>query len=182
MFIQMFMMERFMERLFCSPYRDNFILKGGFLISSLAGIENRITKDLDANITGIHIDKDNLKEIINNVINIQRDDGVIFSIYKIDSIREKLSPDDCRVVLNCKLENTRSHFHIDIVNDDKIYPHPIAHEYKMLTNDERIAVKAVNVQSILADKILAILYYGASGGRARDYYDVYLLLKYMGQI
>ena len=45
-----YMFERFLERLSHSKYKDSCIVKGGYLIGSMIGIENRVTKDIDATI------------------------------------------------------------------------------------------------------------------------------------
>ena len=39
--LQMFLFERILERMANSRFKDNFILKGGLLISSMIGIQTR---------------------------------------------------------------------------------------------------------------------------------------------
>ena len=53
--LQRYMFERVLERISVSNYQDNFILKGGLLLSAMFGIGNRMTKDMDATITGIDV-------------------------------------------------------------------------------------------------------------------------------
>ena len=48
--MQNYMMERLLERVSLSKYKENFILKGGFLIAAIVGLDTRTTMDLDATI------------------------------------------------------------------------------------------------------------------------------------
>lgn len=50
--MQNYMLERLLERISLSPYKNNFILKGGFLISAIVGLDTRATMDLDTTVRG----------------------------------------------------------------------------------------------------------------------------------
>ena len=86
--LQTYMLERLLERISISKYKDNFILKGGMLISAMLGIDSRTTMDMDTTIKGFALDKENLLNIMSEICNIQIDDNVTFKINKIDLIRE----------------------------------------------------------------------------------------------
>ena len=60
--LQIFMFERIIERLAVSPYRDNFILKGGLLISAILGIAERTTMDMDTTVKGLAMDEKNIRK------------------------------------------------------------------------------------------------------------------------
>lgn len=61
--LQNYMLERFLERVSLSPYRDNYIIKGGFLISSMVGLNSRATMDMDATIKGYPVTQDTVRTV-----------------------------------------------------------------------------------------------------------------------
>lgn len=87
--LQMFLIERFLERLAKSSYKNNFILKGGFLISSMIGISERTTMDMDTTVTGINMEEDELERVIREILLIDVGDGIKFEFEKFEIIREK---------------------------------------------------------------------------------------------
>lgn len=86
--LQNFMFERILERLTNSKYKYNFILKGGLLLSSIMGIDNRTTIDMDTSITGIELEDESLKNILNEILNVNIQDGVEFELLNSEVIRE----------------------------------------------------------------------------------------------
>ena len=74
--LQMFLFERFLERLSKSDYRSNFVIKDGFLVSSMIGVKNRTTMDMDSTIKGIPLNEDNLRKVADSIINIEVNDGI----------------------------------------------------------------------------------------------------------
>ena len=87
--LQRYMFERILERISVSKYQDNFILKGGLLLSAMFGIDNRTTKDIDTTITGIDVSKEKMVNILNQILNIELNDGVKFHVVNISDIREE---------------------------------------------------------------------------------------------
>ena len=81
--LKFYMYDRFIERLSKSKYRDNIVLKGGFYLSSLFGIENRSTIDIDAAIRKAEFTEDNLLKMITEIINVDVYDNVVFKINEI---------------------------------------------------------------------------------------------------
>lgn len=85
--LQTYMLERFLERISISKYKDNFILKGGMLISAMLGIDSRTTMDMDTTIKGFKLTEENISKIVNEICNIHLDDDVTFEVQKIELIR-----------------------------------------------------------------------------------------------
>lgn len=86
--LQNYMMERFIERISLSNYRENIIVKGGLLISSIVGLESRTTMDIDMTVKGKTVDEMSILSIIRKISNIKIDDGVLFEVVNINEIRE----------------------------------------------------------------------------------------------
>lgn len=51
--LRTYAMERFLERIALSPYSNNFILKGGMLVSAMVGLNTRMTMDMDTTIRNL---------------------------------------------------------------------------------------------------------------------------------
>ena len=73
-----YMMERFLERISLSEYKNQFILKGGMLVAAMVGLDARATMDLDATIKGTNVSVEDVEMIISQIISIPLDDGVSF--------------------------------------------------------------------------------------------------------
>ena len=86
--LQNYMLERFLERVSLSKYRNNYIIKGGFLIASMVGLDSRTTMDMDATIKGYPVSKETIKEMIEEIISVSVADGITFRFKSIGEIRE----------------------------------------------------------------------------------------------
>jgi predicted nucleotidyltransferase component of viral defense system len=175
--LQNFMMERLLERIAVSKYRDNFVLKGGFLIAAMIGIDLRSTMDMDTTIKGISIDLQEIEKILSEIIAIDLEDNVHFKIKKINSIHDVSEYDDFRVSLEANFFTIKVNLKIDITTGDIIIPGEVDYAYKLMFEEREIAIKAYNLNTILAEKIESILVRNISNTRARDYYDLYILIK-----
>ena len=89
MIIRNYMMERFLERVSLSPYRENFILKGGMLVSALVGLNNKSTMDIDDTMKNMPLTAENVEEIVKEVIRIPVEDGITFQVKNISEIMEE---------------------------------------------------------------------------------------------
>lgn len=176
--MRFYMYDRFMERLVTSKYKNNFILKGGFYLSKLFGIDNRNTIDIDTAIQNTELDKENIKSIINEILNIDTNDNVIFLLEEITSIREKDEYGGLRVTVIFKLDNIKDKFHIDIATGDPIYPGPKYYNYQTLINNKEYKVLTYSIETILAEKIETILSKLEKSSRMKDYYDIYMIYKF----
>jgi len=174
--LQNFMMERLLERIAVSKYKHNFILKGGFLIAAMVGLDMRSTMDMDMTIKGIPVNKKNILSILNEIFAIDLDDNVTFKIKNIKSIHDISDYDDYRVSIETQLFTIKVNIKIDITTGDMVIPREVEYSFKLMFEERDISIKAYNLNTILAEKIESILARNVSNTRARDYYDVYILL------
>ena len=175
--MRFYMYDRFVERLSKSKYKDNFILKGGFYLSKLFGIDNRSTMDIDTGIRKAEFTEENLIKMINEIISIDVGDNVKFKIEKTESIRDEDEYGGLRITINFMLENIKDKFHIDLATGDPIYPRPDNYRYESLIGDEIYKVWSYNLETVLAEKIETILSKLETSSRMKDYYDIYLIYK-----
>ncbi|MCL2629015.1 MAG: nucleotidyl transferase AbiEii/AbiGii toxin family protein [Oscillospiraceae bacterium] len=176
--IRNYVMERFLERMSISDYRNNLILKGGVLISALVGIDNRSTMDIDTTITSIPLNVDSVREIVEIITNIELDDGMTFVINKITPIMDEADYPGIRVYLEAIIENMRTPFRLDFSTGDIITPSEITYTYKLLFEERNISILSYNLETILAEKLETIISRGTANSRMRDYYDVFVLLNF----
>ena len=174
--LQRYMFERVLERISISNYRDNFILKGGLLLSAMFGINNRMTKDMDATIMGIDILKNKMVSILNEILSIDLNDGVKFDIVKVTDIRKDDEYGGNKYHIIGKIDNTKINLEIDISTGDKVTPRELKFKYHLLFEDRSILISSYNIETILAEKIETILRRGKYNSRMKDYYDIYFFL------
>lgn len=173
--LQIYFFERFLERLSKSKYKDNFVLKGGFLISSLIGIKNRTTMDMDVTIKGLPLQQEKLRKIINDISNIDINDGIRFDIQDIRYIREHDEYENFRVSLIANIGKTKNPMKIDITTGDAITPAEIMYSYKCIFSNDDINIMAYPLETILAEKYECIIKRNVTNTRMRDLYDIYVL-------
>lgn len=174
---RLYMYDRFIERLSVSRYKDNFILKGGFYLSLLFGVENRSTMDIDTAITKAIFSEDNIRQMLESIIKIDLDDNAILELVKLGTIREEDKYGGYRATISVKIENIRESFQIDIATGDPITPKAIIYKYLPTLGDKYINLWAYNIETVLAEKLETILTRAAGSSRTRDYYDIYLIYK-----
>jgi len=175
--LQIYFFERFLERLSKSNYKNNFVIKGGFLISSLIGIENRTTMDMDTTIKGIPLKEEKIKEIVDEIININVDDGIKFEIKDISYIREEDEYENFRISLIANVGKTKNPMKLDLTTGDAITPREIEYIYPCIFNKEDIKIMAYPLETILAEKYETIIRRNITTTRMRDFYDLYTLYK-----
>lgn len=175
--LQMFFFERILERLSVSKYKDNFILKGGLLISSMIGITERTTMDMDTTVRGIPMEEESIEKIIKEIIRTDVEDGILFEFTKMEPIREDDAYNNFRVHLQVKYGKVNTPMKIDITTGDKITPAAIEYSYKMMFEEKNIPVMAYTLETILAEKYETIIRRNIGNTRARDFYDLYVLFN-----
>lgn len=175
--MQNFMLERFLERVSVSKYQDSFILKGGFLIAAMVGLDSRATMDMDATIKGMHVTEETVKKMFIEICDIPLQDDVFFSFISIEEIREDDEYSGFRVSLLANFLPMAVPLKLDITTGDKITPKEISYEVKLLMEDRSIRVLAYNLETVLAEKLETIISRGDQNTRPRDFYDVYILSK-----
>ena len=170
-----YMYERFIERLANSKYKENFILKGGFFLSTLFGLDKRTTMDIDLSLKNETLSKDNLVKIINEIINIRLNDNVIIIFDEISNIRDEDIYGGYRIKITVKLDNIKESFNIDVATGDPITPREMIYKYITLLDYECIDLYSYNLETILAEKLETILTRRELSSRMKDYYDIYLI-------
>lgn len=176
--LQNYMFERVLERLSKSEYKENFIIKGGLLLSSIMGINLRTTMDMDTNITGINLDKENLLKILNEVLNMDIGDNVTFKIEKIEDIKQEEYYGGYQFKIVATYENIKVQFHMDVSTGDVITPRAIEYKYKKLFDNSCIDILSYNQETVIAEKLQSILERKIANSRMKDYYDLYFFVNY----
>ena len=176
-----YMMERFLERISLSKYKDKFILKGGMLVAAMVGLDARATMDLDATIKGANVSLTDVETIISNIIAIPVDDGVSFRIKRISEIMEEADYPGVRVSMETKFDGVVTPLKIDISTGDVITPREIRYRFNLMLEDRTIEVWAYNLETVLAEKLETVISRNVTNTRMRDFYDIYILQKLYGE-
>ena len=174
--MQTYMLERLLERISISEYKDNFILKGGMLISSIVGIDNRSTMDMDTTIKGFKLNKENLENILQKIIKINIGDNINFKIISIENIREDDDYGGLRVHLQAYFDEMPIDLKIDVTTGDKITYKEINYQYNLLLEKRSIEIWTYNVETIIAEKYESIIKRSILNTRIIDFYDIYMLI------
>ena len=174
--LQMYFFERFLTRLEKSKYRANFIIKGGFLISSIIGIQNRTTMDIDTTIKGLPVKDEIIKEIILEILNIEVNDGIEFVLGKIENIREISEYENYRLHLTANFEKIKNPLKIDITTGDVIIPSEIEYSYETIFK-EKLNILVYSLETLITEKYETIIKRNITTTRLRDFYDIYMIFK-----
>lgn len=169
------MYERFIERLAYSDYNLNFILKDGYYLSMLFGIENRSTMDIDACLKDQTLSEKNLLYMVSEIARIDLNDDIIIDIDGISKIRTEDEYGEFRVDLTVKLDNMKESFHFDVATGDPITPSEVEFHYTTLFHQKIPKILVYNLETVLAEKVETILSRGERSSRMKDYYDIYLI-------
>lgn len=175
--LQEYVLERFIDRISKSKYKNDFILKGGMLISSMVGVDLRSTLDIDTTIKGFEFTLDKLNEVLNEIIETDIGDMFNFKILMNKKIMEDTEYHGYRVTLEANFDTISQKFKIDISTGDIITPNEVKYNIKQMLSDDKIEILAYNIETILSEKIHSIIQKGEDNTRARDYYDIYILEK-----
>jgi len=175
--LKIFMFERLLIRIAASKYKNNFILKGGFLISSIFGINLRSTVDIDATIKGLFVSRESLEDVIKKIIEIKVDDGCVFEIVSIKDIRMEDIYNGYQVVLKISIDKIWSFINIDITTGDQITYREVQFNYKTILEENNINLLTYNNETIIAEKFETIISRGIFNTRMKDYYDLYMFVK-----
>lgn len=175
--IRTYFMERFLERVSVSEYRNNFILKGGMLVASIVGVDMRATMDIDTTVKALPLNEKDAKAIIERIGELQLEDRVKFKITSVKEIMEEFDYPGIRMMIEANLERMRQPFKIDISTDDAITPGAVEYKYKLMFEDRLISVLSYNLETLLAEKMQTILARGLANTRMRDFYDVYEIMN-----
>ena len=164
--MRIYMMERFLERLTQSEYRDNFIIKGGILVTAMIGVAHRSTMDIDTSMKNLNLSAEDALRVVNQVKDIDLDDGVSFEVKDVSNIMDEMEYPGIRVTMNANVGRLITPLKIDISTGDVITPRAI----------ESIKLWSYNLETILAEKLQTVLARGILNTRMRDFYDIRMLL------
>ena len=178
----MFYFERLLERISKSKYKNYIILKGGLVLTSIIGSDDRTTKDMDATIKGLPLNKDAISKIFNEIFSINLDDGVSFELISIKDIRLEDKYGGFRLNILSKLGNNKTYITVELTTGDEITPREIKFSYNSIFEDKKISIMAYNIETILAEKFHSIVSRGVLNTRLKDFYDVYVLFNFKEDI
>lgn len=174
--MRIYMMERFLERLARSEYRDNFIIKGGILVTAMIGVAHRSTMDIDTSMKNLNLSAEDALQVVNQVKDIDLDDGVSFEVKDVSNIMDEMEYPGIRVTMNANVGRLITPLKIDISTGDVITPRAIEFNYDLLLEDRSISLWSYNLETILAEKLQTVLARGILNTRMRDFYDIRMLL------
>ena len=175
--MRIYMMERFLERVAESDYKDNFVIKGGMLVTAMVGVALRSTMDIDTSIKNQNLSVEDAKRIINEIKDIDLGDGVNFEIKEVSNIMDEMEYPGIRFTMNAVMGKMTTPIKIDISTGDVITPRAIEYQYNLLLDNRSISLWSYNLETILAEKYQTVLARGILNTRMRDLYDIRTLLS-----
>lgn len=173
--MQNYLLERLLERISLSPWRDSIVIKGGMLISSLIGVDKRSTKDLDTTVRGFPLTHENAEKVFREITAMDADDDFTFEFVRTEDIREADDYPGIRVHLLANYEKMSSPITVDVTTGDKITPDAIEYSYPLRFDDRTIPLMAYPLATTLAEKLETVISRGVANTRPRDYYDLQTL-------
>ena len=175
--LRIYLMERLLERVSLSKYSDNFILKGGLLVSSLVGVDMRSTMDIDTTVKSLSLKQELFKETLETIMAIDLEDGVTFRITKVQDIMEGHEYEGVRFIIECTMDKLKQTIKIDITTGDEITPSAVEYKLPLIIEDRTIDLWAYNLETLLAEKLETIMVRAEANTRMRDFYDIHVLLE-----
>ena len=173
--IRNYVMERFLERLSLSQYRNIMILKGGTLVAAMVGLDNRSTMGVDATLKNLPLNEDSARTIVEEITAIHIEDGMIFEIKSVTPIMDEADYPGIRIMLDTAIETMHTPLKIDFSTGDVITPSEVSYSFRLLFEERTISILAYNLETVLAEKLETLLARGTANTRMRDYYDIYVL-------
>lgn len=167
--------ERFLYRLAQSKYRDRFILKGAMLFAVRVGEQYRPTRDLDLLGLGEASEAAVATAVRDIATTKVDDDGLLFDVdaLEVQAIREDNAYGGIRAVMRARLAEARIHVQIDIAFGDAITPAATDLDFPTLLADMPSPnVLAYPTETIVAEKVEAMVHLGLSNSRMKDFTDL----------
>ena len=174
---QMFYFERLLERISKSKYSGQIILKGGLLLSSIIGSDERTTKDMDTTLKGIPLTKEMIEKIFIEILNIDLNDGVSFEIISIKDIRFEDEYGGFRINILSKLDNNKTYITVELTTGDVITPKEVKYSYNCIFENKKIPIMAYPIETVLAEKFQTIISRGILNTRLKDFFDIHVLMN-----
>jgi predicted nucleotidyltransferase component of viral defense system len=174
--IRKYIMERFLERTSLSKYREQFVLKGGLLVSAFVGTEVRATMDMDTTVRGLPVTEQDMTRIIEEICDIKLDDSITFKIKSVSAIMDEAEYSGLRFAMEAYLDASVTPLKIDISTGDVITPREILYSYKLMFEDRSISIMTYPIETVLAEKLETLISRSVTNTRMRDFYDIHVLL------
>jgi len=174
---QMYFFEHILDRLSKSQYKNNIILKGGLLLSSIIGDDERTTKDMDATLKSLPLERENVIQIVNDILNIDLDDGITFKIEDVKDIREESEYGGFKINILAMMLTLKVYLAIELTTGDKITPREIEYNYNCIFENKKIPILAYTLETVIAEKYETIIARDIYNTRMKDFYDIYVLIK-----
>lgn len=175
------MMERFLERISLSEYRDNFILKGGMLVAAMVGLDARSTMDLDATVRGASVNVEDIENLMPSIIAVPIEDGMEFQVKSISEIMDEAEYPGIRVSMATVFDGVVTPLKIDISTGDVITPRAVRYRFRLMLEERSIDIWAYNLETVLAEKLETMIARTITNTRMRDFYDLYILEQLHGR-
>ena len=173
---QHYLIEQVLKLISTSSYRDSFIVKGGYLIGQMIGLDKRTTMDLDVTLKGTEMSRENLIHIFEEIL-CSKTDGFSFSVDKLEPIRQDDEYGGFSLKLNATFDTLKEVVFIDITTGDKITPREITYSMTSIFTNESIKIWTNNLENLLDEKLETIISRGLASTRPRDRYDLFTLYK-----
>ena len=175
--MQSYLLERLLERLSNSPWRNNVVIKGGVLVSSLVGVSSRTTMDLDTTVRGFDLTHESAERAFREIISVHADDDWEFAFDRTEDIRETDDYPGIRVHLRAIYAPMAIPLTVDVTTGDKITPNAVEYRYPLLFDEGEISLMAYPIETVLAEKLETIISRGIANTRPRDFYDIHVLMN-----
>lgn len=172
--------ERLLYRVSVSPYRENFLLKGGSLLYALNGLETRPTIDIDFMAQRISRDREHLEKVFREILSIEcLEDGVTFDVDGLRSEPITVEKDypGSRFFVTAKMDTIVYPMSMDIGFGDVVTPGPVTVDFPLLLQDvPSINIQAYSLETIVAEKFHAMVERDVNNSRMKDFFDCYQIL------
>ncbi len=174
---QMYFFEHILDRLSKSKYKHNIILKGGLLLSSIIGDDERTTKDMDATLKSLPLEREEITQIISDILNIDLDDGIDLKIEDVKDIRQESEYGGFKINIQATMSTLKVYLAIELTTGDQITPREIEYNYNCHFEDKKIPILAYTIETVIAEKYQTIIARDIYNTRMKDFYDIYVLVK-----
>ena len=174
---QIYFFEHILDRLSKSKYKHNIILKGGLLLSSIIGVDVRTTKDMDATLKSLPLEREEVTQIIREILSIDLDDGIDFKIEDVKDIRQESEYGGFKINILATMSTLKVYLAIELTTGDKITPREIEYNYNCHFEDKKIPILAYTLETVIAEKYQTIIARDIYNTRMKDFYDIYILIK-----
>lgn len=174
---QSYLIEQVLRMISKSVYKNHFIVKGGYLIGNMIGVEKRTTVDLDVSIKNEELTQTNLCNIFNEVFNQNDGDGFRFVLDSVKPIRKDDIYGGFQIRINAIYDTLREIVFIDVTTGDAITPHEVEYRLYSIFSEDEIDIMSYNLETVIAEKIETVISRGEASTRPRDRYDLFTLWK-----